>query len=55
MPSFYVNLAWGAFLKIASVGIPTYAGAKTDFSRADISMETGFCASIGRNAAWINL
>ena len=42
----------GGFLKIVSVGISTYASVKTSFSRADISVETGFRADIGRNADW---
>ena len=47
--------ARGGFLKIVSVGIPTYAGAKTGFSRADVGLETGFRTCIGRNADWNNL
>ena len=46
---------WGGFLKIVSVGIPTYTGAKTGFSRADVSVETGFRAGIGQNADWNKL
>ena len=40
----------GRFLKIIPIGI-----TKTGFSRADVSMETGFHAGIGRNADWNNL
>ena len=49
------SFTWGGFLKIISVGIPTYAGVKTSFSRADIGMETGFHAAVGQNAGWNNL
>ena len=45
----------GWFLKIISVGIPTYAGMKIGF-HADVSpRETGFRAGVGRYADWNNL
>ena len=45
--------AGGGFLKVVSVGIPTYAGVKTGFSRDEVGIETGFHAGVGRNAIGI--
>ena len=40
----------GGFLKIISIGIPTYTGMKTSF-HADVSPKN----DVGRNADWNNL
>ena len=46
---------WGGILKFIPINIPTYNGTKTGFSRADVGVEAGFCASIGRNTDWNTL
>ena len=42
----------GGFLKIVSIGVPTYACTKTGFNANVDPLETGLCSGIGRNADW---
>ena len=48
-PPYATFQTWGGFLKVISVGIPTYAGVKTgSVCRAEVGIETGFHAGIDR-------